>query len=88
MDNSKRTATRLGCAALLACAMSVTGCSIDGAGNIRWTQPWGNRGYAQPYADYDSHAAYWHGQRETMRGSGLGFQPQIDTSKFKSSAPK
>ena len=86
MDNSKRGATCLGCAALLVCAMSGTGCSMDSEGNIHWTQPWGNRVYAQPYADYDSHAAYWHGQQATTRGGGLGIQPQIDTSKF--NAPK
>lgn len=88
MDNSKRAGMRLGCAALLACAMSGTGCSMDSEGKIHWAQPWGNRVYAQPYADYDSHAAYWHGQLETTRGGGFGIQPQIDTSKFKSSAPK
>lgn len=77
MDNSKRAAARLGCATLLTCVMSGPGCSMDSEGNIHWAQPWGNRVYDQPYADYDSHAAYWHGQRKVTRGGGYGIHPQI-----------
>ena len=82
MDDFTRMATRLGYAATLACAMSVTGCSIDGAGNIRLTHPQSDSAYGDP------HAAYWHGQRATTRGGGFGVQPRIDTSKLKFTAPK
>ena len=82
MDNSKRAAKCFGCTAFLAYVMSVTGCSIDGAGNIRWTHPQSDSAYGDP------HAAYWHGQRATTRGGGFGLQPRIDTSKLKLTTPK
>ena len=88
MDDSTRTATRLGCAALLACARSVTGCSMDSMGIIHWTQPPSDSAYAEPRIVDDWRAYYWHGQRSAVRGGGFGVRPRIDTSKLKSSAPK
>ncbi len=88
MNDSTRTATCLGCAALFACAMSLTGCSMDSAGNIHWTQPPSDSAYAEPLAVYDSRAAYWHGQRPVLRGGGFCLRPRIDTSKLALTAPK
>lgn len=88
MNDSTRAATRLGCAALLACAMSVTGCAMDSTGIIHWTQPRRNSVYAELRTVYDSRAYYWHGQLPVVHGGGLGFRPRIDTSNLKLTAPK
>ncbi len=88
MNDSTRTATRLGGAALFACAMTVTGCAMDSAGSIHWTQPRSDSAYAEPLAVYDSRAAYWHGQRPVVRGGGFGLRPRIDTSNLTFTAPK
>ena len=88
MNDSKRAATRLGCAALFTCVMSVAGCAMDSEGYIHWTQPPSGRAYAEPRTDDDSRAYYWHGQRSAVRGGGFGLRPQIDTSNLTFTAPK
>ena len=94
MNDSTRAATRLGCAALLTCAMSVTGCAMDSEGYIHWTQPPRDSAYAQPHTVHwnghhgGSREFYWNGQRPVVRGGGLGVRPRIDTSKLTVTAPK
>ncbi len=82
MNDSTRAVTCLGCAALLACAMSVTGCAMDSEGYIHWTKLRSDGVYAEPRTVYDSRAYYWHGQLPVVHGGGFGVQPRIDTSKL------
>ena len=80
MTDSTQTAMRLGSAALLACSMSVIGgCSIDGAGNVHWTERSDDVGDDEPYAAYESRRVYWHGERSVGSHGGYGVG-SIDTS--------
>lgn len=84
MNDLSRGAMRLGCAVLVASAMSLVGCTFDSAGNMRWTNSQSNREYAQ------SRKVYWNGHHgePTVRRGGIGLRPQIDTSKLTFTSPK
>ncbi len=78
MADSTRAAMRLGSAALLACSMTVIGCTFDSAG-VHWTDPPRDNGSVEPYAAYESQRAYWHGERSVGYRGGYGVG-SIDTS--------